>query len=105
MVDIDMVKEVGPHEAMIGLWMGFGESHVLVHVEGHHMLETNFTSLDIYGCYIWSYFHIPVLQLHFIENCVGLPCVVQRVPYKLAMALIQWEDQEQRVDPQWERTH
>jgi hypothetical protein len=46
-VDINMVKEVGPHEAMIGLWMGLGESHVLVHVEGHHMLETNFTSLYI----------------------------------------------------------
>jgi hypothetical protein len=47
-VDINMVKEVGPHEAMIGLWMGLGESHVLVHVEGHHMLETNFTSLYIF---------------------------------------------------------
>lgn len=38
-LDVDVTKEVVPHEAMIALGMFLGQVHILVHVERNHILE------------------------------------------------------------------
>ena len=38
-LNVDVAKEVVPHEAMITLWMILGEVHIFVHVERNDVLE------------------------------------------------------------------
>ena len=38
-LDVDMIKEVTSHERVIALRMFLGQSHILVHIEGDHILE------------------------------------------------------------------
>ena len=43
--DVNVVEEVGGHEAMIALGMAFGQGDVLVHVERQHVLEGHASGL------------------------------------------------------------
>ena len=36
-----MLEKILPHEGVIALGVVFSESHILVHVEGDHVLETD----------------------------------------------------------------
>ena len=36
---VDVVEQVTGHEGMIALRMGFGQTNILVHVEGQYVLE------------------------------------------------------------------
>ena len=38
-VDIHMIKKIVEHETVVALGMRLGQSHIFVHVEGHHMFE------------------------------------------------------------------
>ena len=42
---VDVVEEVVGHERVVALGMVFGQTHVFVHVEGHHVLEAHTTGL------------------------------------------------------------
>mgnify|MGYP003305929392 CR=1 FL=1 len=43
--DVDVVEEIVVHEVPVALVMLPGQAHILVHVEGHHILEAHFTGL------------------------------------------------------------
>ena len=42
LADVDMTKEVIPHEAVVTLRVLFRQTHILVHVECHHIAEAHF---------------------------------------------------------------
>ena len=44
-LDVNVVEEVVPHEGMVALGVVHIEANVLVHVEGHHILEAQHSAL------------------------------------------------------------
>ena len=40
---VDMIEQVTSHEGMIALGMGLGQTNILVHVKGDHVLEGHFS--------------------------------------------------------------
>ena len=43
---VDLVEQVAVHEGVVALGMVHGKAHVLVHVEGNHVLEGDLAGLD-----------------------------------------------------------
>ena len=43
---VDVVEQVAVHEGVVALGMVHGKAHVLVHVEGNHVLEGDLAGLD-----------------------------------------------------------
>ena len=44
-LNINMIEEIIMHKTVIAFWMFFWQTHIFIHIKGHHMFKTHFSRL------------------------------------------------------------